>query len=508
MKRKYQLLFIALLIANACVPTFAQSDNALSRAVHNVTYNAEFQGNFSNDDTPLWLTANRYGLSSIKQNNGYARASIFHNTTADSTHQWRIGYGADIVAPISYSSKFVVQQLYADFDYRLVRLTLGAKQQPLALKNEELSSGGQTLGINARPVPAFRFEMPEYWNISGRGHWVAIRGHISYGMMTDGNFQQDYVGGGDAHYAKNVLLHTKAGYIRLGNKDKFPLVFEGGLEWATQFGGTAYNSQTWDGTSTKPIKMSHTLKDFINATFGGGGDSTDGDGYANSTGNTLGSWLARLTWNGKDWSVSAYYDHFFEDHSQMFLQYGWFDGLVGVEAKLPHNRLVDNIVYEYMKTTYQSGSVYHDHTEAIPDQISGVDNYYNHNIYAGWQHWGQAMGNPLFTSPLYNHNVDLTFTSNRFKAHHMGISGTPTPSLHYRLLYTHQRSLGTYAVPYTKARTNHSFMAEVKYAPQRLGKLNTQGWSLKAAYAFDHGTLMGNNMGFQLTLAKTGLLLH
>ena len=161
-----------------------------------------------------------------------------------------------------------------------------------------------------------------------------------------------------------------------------------------------------------------------------------------------------------------------------------------------------------MKTTYQSGSVYHDHTEAIPDQISGVDNYYNHNIYAGWQHWGQAMGNPLFTSPLYNHNVDLTFTSNRFKAHHMGISGTPTPSLHYRLLYTHQRSLGTYAVPYTKARTNHSFMAEVKYAPQRLGKLNTQGWSLKAAYAFDHGTLMGNNMGFQLTLAKTGLLLH
>ena len=62
----------------------------------------------------------------------------------------------------------------------------------------------------------------------------AIRGHISYGMMTDGNFQQDYVGGGDAHYAKNVLLHTKAGYIRLGNKDKFPLVFEGGLEWATQ----------------------------------------------------------------------------------------------------------------------------------------------------------------------------------------------------------------------------------------------------------------------------------
>ena len=46
----------------------------------------------------------------------------------------RIGYGADIVAPISYSSKFVVQQLYADFDYRLVRLTLGAKQTTFGIK--------------------------------------------------------------------------------------------------------------------------------------------------------------------------------------------------------------------------------------------------------------------------------------------------------------------------------------------------------------------------------------
>lgn len=105
MKRQFQLLSIALLIANTYSSLFAQGDNALSRATHNVTYNAEVQGSFSNNDTPLWLTANRYGLSSIKQNNGYARASIFHNTTADSAHQWRIGYGADLVAPISYSDR-------------------------------------------------------------------------------------------------------------------------------------------------------------------------------------------------------------------------------------------------------------------------------------------------------------------------------------------------------------------------------------------------------------------
>lgn len=190
----------------------------------------------------------------------------------------------------------------------------------------------------------------------------------------------------------------------------------------------------------------------------------------------------------------------------MFLQYGWLDGMVGVEATLPKNRFVNNIVYEYVKTTYQSGPIYHDHTPEINDQISGQDNYYNHNMYAGWQHWGQAMGNPLFVSPLYNHTADLTLTSNRFRAHHVGFSGNPAASVHYRLLYTHQRSLGTYPSPFEHARTLNSFMAEVGYAPQSIGKLNTKGWQVKAAFALDRGNLLRNNTGFQFSLSKTGLL--
>lgn len=503
-KRTLPLLPSLFLLAS---PLSAQ--NALQRSVHQMEYGVEAQVSTSKGDTPLWLTANRYGLSSVEKQNGYLRASIRRDASADSLYQWRIGYGVDVAAGYHYSSKAFVQQLYADIDYRLVRLTIGAKDQPMAMKNAMLSSGSQTLGINARAVPAVRFELPEYWNISGRADIAAIRGHISYGMLTDGNFQEDYIGSNTtAHYAKKVLLHTKAGYLRLGNAKKFPLVFEGGLEMATQFGGTSYNYLSWDGVSAEPLKMKSGLKDIIKATFGGGGDSTDSDGYANSTGNMLGSWLARLTWHGKDWSLGVYYDHFFEDHSQMFLQYGWLDGMVGIEAHLPKNRFVDNVVYEYVKTTYQSGPVYHDTTNEIPDQISGVDNYYNHNLYAGWQHWGQAMGNVFFTSPLYNHNADLTFASNRFKAHHIGISGKPSDVLQYRMLYSHLRSLGTYAVPYDRARTNHSFMLELAYNPTHLGKLATKGWGLKAAFAMDRGDLLNDNTGLQITISKTGLLTH
>lgn len=190
----------------------------------------------------------------------------------------------------------------------------------------------------------------------------------------------------------------------------------------------------------------------------------------------------------------------------MFLQYGWLDGMVGFEIKLPQNRFVSDVVYEYLKTTYQSGPLYHDHTEAIPDQISAGDNYYNHNLYCGWQHWGQAIGNPLFSSPLYNHTADLTFTSNRFKSHHLAIAGQPLPFLSYRMFYSHQRSLGTYNTPFYRAHTSHDLLLDVTWSPERLGKLRTSGLHVGAAFAFDRGSLIGNNTGFQLTISKTGLL--
>lgn len=487
--------------------TAAQAQNAIERASKHIQYDAEAQVSVSNGQTPLWLTANKYGLSSVDGSNGYLRAGITRNAATDSLHKWRIGYGIDLAVGYNHQSTARVQQLYADFEYRLVRLSIGAKEQPMQLKNQRLSSGSQTLGINACPVPEIRFELPEYWSITGHSAWASIKGHIGYGMLTDGRFQRDYVAQ-DQHYARHALYHSKAGYLKLGNEKRFPVTFEGGLEMACLFGGTAYNAVfDADGTA-KPIKMGHSLKDFVDATFGTGGDATDGAGYANATGNSLGSWLMRLNYHGNGWGASVYVDHFFEDHSQMFLQYGWKDALLGVELTLPDNPVAKHIVYEHISTLDQSGLVYHDHTEAIPDQISGQDNYYNHMLYAGWQHWGQAIGNPLFTSPLYRGDGSLEFTDNRFTAHHFGIDGTPTPWINYRILYSRERSKGSCVLPLASPRSTHSLLAEVGFTPERIGHLNTRGWSVTAAFGMDHGRLLGNNTGFQLTIAKHGLLTH
>ena len=86
------------------------------------------------------------------------------------------------------------------------------------------------------------------------------------------------------------------------------------------------------------------------------------------------------------------------------------------------------------------------------------------------------------------------------------MSGSPLTSLGYRLLYSHERNLGTYAAPFDKARTSDSFMAELHFAPRNIGKWVTAGWQAKVAFAIDRGDLLGNNTGFQFTISKTVFL--
>ena len=127
----------------------------LSRLGEDVFYEGTITSAFSGGDyAPFWFTSNRYGLSSHKNNYGYLRASLQRDVMTDSTRNWRIGYGADIAAAVGMEGKhFIIQQLYTDIQWKALRLSLGQKERPLELKNQALSSGAMTTGINARPLP-------------------------------------------------------------------------------------------------------------------------------------------------------------------------------------------------------------------------------------------------------------------------------------------------------------------------------------------------------------------
>lgn len=515
-------VFVALAVESPSVMAqyawqYNDGETGKLKVFENVGYKAEVQGSFSSGKTPLWLNANRYGLSSLEENNGYIRGAIERQLDTDSARRWGLGYGVDLAVALHYTSKFVVQQAYVEGRWLHGVLTIGSKQYPMELKNNRLSSGSQTLGINARPVPQVRLALPKYWTIPALGRWFHLKAHVAYGVMTDDGWQKDFTNEVNPH-TEHVLYHSKAGYLMVGKPDAFPLSLEMGLEMAAEFGGTKYYMQNGKLVSRK--LGGHKLKDFYRAFIPGGSDPTDGEGYGNIEGNQLGSWVARLNYDAPTWRASVYWDHYFDDHSQQFfldydgygegenyqvhehnryLLYPLKDMMLGGELQLKNGTWLKNIVVEYLYTKYQSGPIYHDRTSNISDHIGGTDDYYNHGNYLGWQHWGQVIGNPLYRSPIYNDNGIIRVEDNRFVAWHLGFEGQPMPRLDYRVLASWQRGYGRYRDPYTHPRHNGSFMVEGTYHfPHQ--------WAVRGAWGMDFGSILGHNRGLQLTIIKTGML--
>lgn len=500
------------------------ADGGIPRLLNGVEYAGELNGMASGGDhAPFWLTSNQHGLVSVENYSSLLRGSLIRPIETDSMRKWRIGFGVDAAVGTNYTSTFMLQQLYGEAQYKAGRLTIGAKERPMELKNNELSTGSQTLGINARPIPQIRLELPDWWQVPLTRGWLQFKGHISYGRFTDDHWQHEFTHKQE-RYADNTLYNSKAGFLRVGKDDgRHPLSVEFGLEMATQFGGTTYE-RTADGTM-QVTHNSTNFKAFWNALIPGGADAYESEfEYSNYLGNSLGSYLLRINFDKPTWHFSLYADHFFEDHSAMlmvdyngygtgnqwnrrdtwtFLLYDFKDMLLGGELLLKRGTWVRNIVAEYIYSKYQSGPVYHDHNPGASDHIAGMDNYYNHNLYAGWQHWGQVIGNPLYQSPIYNTDGKIVISNNRFMAFHIGLGGQPTPELSYRLLATWRDGLGTYIKPYTRRREQVNIMAEANYA---FRQKSLKGWSVGFEIGYDNGDIVGNNFGGMLKIKKTGLL--
>ena len=79
---------------------------------------------------PLWLSSNRYGLSSVEHNSNYERVGVFRSLQADSLRKWRIGYGVDMAGCIDFTSHYVVQQAYFEVSYKKLLLSIGSKERP------------------------------------------------------------------------------------------------------------------------------------------------------------------------------------------------------------------------------------------------------------------------------------------------------------------------------------------------------------------------------------------
>lgn len=490
------IIFLSLLLTS--LDTMSQS----ARLGEDVQYGVSVRGTSGGgDNAPFWFTNNRYGLGPVGNHTFQARAYIKRDVDTDSLRFWRIGYGADIAAGYGNQSEFCIQQLFLDVQWKKLRLSLGQKQRASEFKNEELSTGGMTMGINTRPLPQVRFEIPDFLAIPGTKEFLAIKAHIAYGFYTDNRWQRNWAAGMSKLYTQNSLFHSKALFFKVGSEKRFPLTLKWGLEMACQFAGRGYNVESYKGKNLgQDVKLGGNI---FNSFFPSSGDVND-DSFANAAGNHVGSWHFRLDWTAKDWSLGAYMDHFFEDHSQMFMQYGfWKDMLLGVEINLPKNRYVSSLVYEHIGTKNQSGPIYHDATPENPQQISANDSYYSNHVYGSWQHGGFVMGNPMILSPMYNEYMGMKGVLfnyfNRINSHHIGLRGNPSDRLSWRVLYTYEKNRGSYDHPVKDPLEGHFLLLEASYKLKKI-----RGLSVAAAYGHNHGSLLGKANSFMLTVSWDG----
>jgi len=461
-----------------------------------IRYRGEVNATFAAGDmTPFWLVDNQYGLSSVKPNNGYVRLSAFHDLDKEKRFSW--GAGVDLAGAWNFTSPFIIHQLYGEVRYRCLNALIGSKEIPGCFNNTRLSSGNLLFSNNSRPIPQVRLGIFDYADIWGTRGWLGIKGYLAYGAYTDGRWMSSWVQPGSKQ-SKGVLYHSKGLWLRNGNPSKFPLTLEVGIEMAAQFGGTHITDKG------EHIKMPHDLLAWLKAFVPyKGGEGTPGGEQANVQGNMVGSWnfcLNYVPFDGK-WSIKAYFEHYFEDHSMLYKDFRWRDGLWGVEAKLPKNRIVSNIVYEFLHMKDQSGPILWNETDKIPIQVSGLDNYLNHYIYPGWQHWGMGIGNPLCLSPIFNEDHLMFLRSTRVIGHHIGFEGQPCDEIGYRVLASYTRNWGTYHRPLPEMQTNFSALLEVTWRPKKL-----KGWEGSLSIAGDRGTLISNNFGVGIKISKSGWL--
>lgn len=475
---------ISSLMISLCL--YAQSGDTDS-----IVVSAELRQTLSGGDhAPFWLSANRQGLSSISKGYGYLDVGAKKDLDKNKRFSW--GAGVELAVPWKFTSDFVVQQLYAEVRYRCLSLWAGSRDNVSQLVDPELSSGELLFSGNARPVPQVRAGILDFEPLRFLNSWIGVKGYVAYGKFTDSRWQEHWAAP-DSRYEKGALLCARGLWLKAGNEQKFPLTFTIGIDLATQFEGTIYNYKKYGQLMTyhTPSGLKAWVKAFV--PMHGSETSIDSE-QVNVEGNVVGAYDFSLGWTSDaGWKVKAYWQHMFEDHSMLWIQFPWLDGLWGVNATLPANPIVSALTYEFLYSKYQSGPVYNDATPEVPEQVSGVDEYYNHGLYPGWQHWGMGIGNPFFISPIYNANHILRFTANRNISHHLGLKGSPMDGLNWRLLVSNTRSWGTYEKPFPEVRSMWNFLAEVKWRPERIKQLEC-----RFALAFDKGDLVGDNFGVLL----------
>lgn len=434
----------------------------------------------------------------------------------DTDKRFSYGFGVDVIGGVQSATdyeRFIpdtetwtnhsvrpsslrLQQLYGEVKWRSVFLLAGMKEHSSALQNQRLSSGDLVESGNARPIPEVRAGFLDFQNIPFTNGWVQIQGEIGYGKMMDDGWKKEQYDYYNYHQTLGQWYNYKRCFFRTNPSQPFSVTV--GMQAAAMFGGTeTYYS---NGQPYGRVKYPADLKTFVKMFL----PHPDG-GEAFYSGNHLGSWDLRgryLLHNGAE--VAAYFSWPWEDGSGIGKQNGW-DGLWGLEYKASGKGLLTGAVIEYLDFTNQSGPIHYEAGDyadtTLNGESSGSDDYYNNRAHGSYAYYGQSIGTPALMAPLYNTSGYPAYLANVMRGFHIGLEGSLTPSLDYRLKGGYRKAWGNgiFILPGPISLT--AVMAEATWHPARL-----KGLTVNARVEIDHGTMPCNAFGAMLTVKYNGLL--
>jgi len=473
------------------------------------TYRAETFGSVSSgENTPFWMLYHNWGMVPLDANNFYVRGGVFHQQTLNKDWSFNTGFDLAGSTPHAYGTVWV-QQLYAELNWKSLRLNIGAKEDYTSLLNPYLSSGDFDMSNNARPLPEIKGSIPHFILVPYTKGRVYFKGDFAVGRYMDGNWQEKVARPHDFSYTKDVLAHHKSFYFRFGNiETKNKLQFTFSLDHQAQWGGVLYQRRYIWAYDPGEYTVSHQpqgIDELFRVMIAKEEAAAD---FAYAAGSSIGAFLFKFDFllKNKD-ELSIYKQHFFDDGSGMgFANYP--DGLYGIEYKAKKKSLLSGVVFEYVYTKNQTGPVHfnlgmdsvHFHQQ---NKGNGNDDYYNNFEYVqGHSYYGRTKGTPLFLSPEYNRDGRLFFTSSRIIAYHLGIEGYLHSTLQYRLLATTGQTWGTYYVPFVSVKKGVASCLDLIYSCPEL-----PGIDIKLSLGYNKGEFFSvDAWGGGITVVKRGVL--
>jgi len=434
----------------------------------------------SGSDLPFWMTSNQNGVFQL-HNSSYLllQAGINRSLERDTLKKWGYTYGANMVYGLAGTSDFHPNEYWLGFRFHQLILKAGAQSDPVIYGGLSSTNGNMYRSRNARPVPGVSLSTNGYIPFLFAKKWFSFRFLYEEGILKDKQFVTD------AH------LHHKNLHLRAALSPSLSLSL--GLE----------HYVFWGGYSPKYGQLPE-WNQYFRYVFGlAGSEGATHDDQINASGNHMGSYNLELK---KEWETTNavfYWNHPYEDRSGRELD-NLRDGLWGIHITTKRHAFITDVVYEYMNTRNQSGSIHKvpAPTPENPNKVTGRgrDNYFfNNDTYpSGYTHYQHMMGTPLFVPDIGENGLSTGLESTRMWMHHLGISGRLGGGFYWKSLTTWSRNFGTYRNVYPNPLDAFSFLAECSYNGSKLPFIVKSGIAGDAGDRFEQrvGGYLGIEFNF------------